>query len=223
MVSADSWRESVQARTDIWSKKACGAVRADSDSKLVILNFWDELAVKNEELKRMKNNKDCWKKRSQHLSVVVRPEVARQNISLRPGPHVSTYGGCSLADRRSCGHTAAATASLVVTGDLGDTGIVRDPHSVMRFEHRATTAMTLRSRMFHGSAAASTEAEPQLQGQLAQQELISEKWRFPKYTPALCVANFSAEYLDLGSHVQSRETSEHSRRSRDRGRLATSG
>ena len=33
------------------------------------------------------------------------------------------------------------------------------------------TAKTSRSRMFHGSAAASTEVEPQLQGQLGQQEL----------------------------------------------------
>ena len=40
--------ESVQAGTDIWSKETCdqivGAVRAESDSKLVILKFENELA-----------------------------------------------------------------------------------------------------------------------------------------------------------------------------------
>ena len=56
----------------------------------------------------------------------------------------------------------------MVTSDLRDSGVVRD---LIRLEHRSATANILRTRMLYGPAV-SIEVEPQLQGQLAQQELI---------------------------------------------------
>ena len=142
---------------------------------------------------------------------------------MRPGRHIPNYRGHSLADRRNYGHTAAVTASIMVTSDLGDSGVVRDPHSVIRFEH---TAKILRSRMFFGSAATSVDAEPQHQGQPVQQELIEvhpfksesthqqaeEKSKTHTIVVSSGLANFSAEDLDLGGYVE-----------KDRGRLATFG
>ena len=64
--------------------------------------------------------------------------------------------------------TAAATASIMVTSGLGDSGVVRDPHIVIRLEHTAATAKILRSRMLYSSESASIEAEPQLLGRLSR-------------------------------------------------------
>ena len=44
--------------------------------------------------------------------------------------HVSNYGGYSVVARRNCGHAAASTK---VTSDLGDLGVVRDPHIVIQW------------------------------------------------------------------------------------------
>lgn len=87
-------------------------------------------------------------------------------ILLLPVRHVSNYGGYWVVARRNYGHTAAATASITVTSDLGDLSVGRDPHIVIQFEHRAATAKTLRSQVFFGSEAACIGAEPQLQVQL---------------------------------------------------------
>ena len=111
---------------------------SESDLKLVILNYQDELAQKNEELKRVRNNRDYWKKRSEDLGAMVEHtdkqlEEVRQKVCFRPGRHISNCGGYSLAARRNYGHTAATTASIMVTSDLGDSGVVRDSkqcHSV---------------------------------------------------------------------------------------------
>ena len=81
---------------------------SESDAKVVILNFEDELAVENEELKRKKNHKDNWKRRSQDLSALVahtkkQLEEERQKTCFHTGRHTSNCGGHSLAARRNLG------------------------------------------------------------------------------------------------------------------------
>ena len=102
---------------------------SERDLRLVIPNFEDELAAKNEELKRMKNNKVHRKKLSQDLSGMVehtekQSRVARQKICFRQGYILRTV----LATRSVSSATmvTAATASITVTSDLGDSNVVRD-------------------------------------------------------------------------------------------------
>jgi hypothetical protein len=60
------------------------------------------------------------------------------------GKHVSTYGGYVLAAARALAHTGAAACAVMVAGQK-ERGDLKDPHTVIQYEHRMSGAMRVRS------------------------------------------------------------------------------
>ena len=169
---------------------------SESDLKLMILNL--------EDIKRMRHQEGYWKRRSHDLSALAEQtekqvEVARQKICFRPARHMWNHGGYSLATRRNYGHPAAATASIMVTIHLGDSGFLRDPPSVSRFDHSAATAKILRSRVFSWLSKGSSKSTNSEGDSTHQQDVGTPKLHTSVVTSSF--ATFSAEDLNLGGCV----------------------
>ncbi|CAK0805617.1 unnamed protein product, partial [Prorocentrum cordatum] len=131
-------------------------MQADQDALAVRLETRDEeVEALKAELKKTQRSRAFFIQKAERLEVQLydaNQHIAALTaaINFRPGRHVTLHGGYTLAVRRNVGHASTMATLAMMTGD--GPGSIKDPNTVVSYEHRAAAAKVVRSAAFYDDA-----------------------------------------------------------------------